>query len=83
MQKRDGEGKQMQEKKEEDVLVETIIKSRNKKTEHKFTFRICCVDHLPTILLELLVRALFNLEIIRKSFQDCPSLLIWNVGLKF
>jgi hypothetical protein len=36
--------KQMQEKKEEDVLVETIIKSRNKKKEHKFTFWICMVE---------------------------------------
>ena len=36
--------KQMQEKKAEDVLVETIIKSRNKKKEHKFTFRICIVE---------------------------------------
>ena len=36
--------KQMQEKKEEDALVETIIKSRNKKKEHKFTFRICIVE---------------------------------------
>ena len=36
--------KQLQEKKEEDVLVETIKKSRNKKKEHKFTFRIWIVE---------------------------------------
>ena len=36
--------KQLQEKKEEDVLVETIKKSRNTKKEHKFTFRICIVE---------------------------------------